>query len=102
MMNPQMRQQMMQRFDKNSNGQLEPDEQQAAQQAMQQMREAEWAARQEPADRGGGPMAGKMQNARQWRDEGQADMPPMLLPRTSRFNCCGSTKTATASLSPTS
>ena len=38
MMNPQMQRQMIQRFDKNGNGVLDPDEQQAAQQAMQQMR----------------------------------------------------------------
>ncbi len=38
MNNPQMMQQMLQRFDANGNGQLDPDEQQAAMQAMQQMR----------------------------------------------------------------
>jgi Ca2+-binding EF-hand superfamily protein len=35
MMNPQMRQQMMQQFDANGNGQLDPNEQQALQQFMQ-------------------------------------------------------------------
>jgi Ca2+-binding EF-hand superfamily protein len=35
MMNPQMQQQMLQRFDKNGNGQLDPEERQAMMQAMQ-------------------------------------------------------------------
>ena len=34
-MNPMTQQQMLQRFDKNGNGQLDPDERQAAMQAMQ-------------------------------------------------------------------
>ncbi len=47
-MNPQMMQQLLQRFDKNGNGQLDPDERQAAMQFMQQMQQ-----------QGGGPRPNK-------------------------------------------
>jgi hypothetical protein len=58
MMSPQMQQQLLQKFDANGNGQLDPNEQQAAMQYVQQMRQMQGGGGQGMGGRQGpgGPM----------------------------------------------